>query len=95
MTVGYEWIVEVVDEDGDILDTTAWPTAREAVFHMADKLPDGHGYDFGLVRNDGDDVEGLADRQWAYVRNGALPDEFDGGAAIPKRLREELRGAQA
>ena len=34
--------------------------------------------------------EGLEDRQWAYIEDGKLPEEFDGGEKVPKRFHEEV-----
>ena len=43
-----------------------------------------------LVRDWGNENQGLEDRQWAYVEGWKLPDEFDGGAKVPQRFQSEL-----
>jgi len=96
-----EWLLEELEEDGsadpDILDTHCFPTLAEArAFAAQCDLP----LRFGLVRDRGDDLEGIVDRQWAYVEDGKLPERFDwgggedGGAKVPARYHNELkRGA--
>jgi hypothetical protein len=83
--VYYEWDFETVDENGDIID-----------HHHADKLKEIEHFrtgeekgDFVLVRNVGNDMDGLVDRQWAYPVGGEMPSEFDGGAKVPQRYIKE------
>lgn len=90
MTITYEWTVEETDEHGDIIDTAAWDTARDAYAHLARR--DGE-LSLCLVRHVHDDAGNLVDRQWAYLDGGELPEKFDGGARVPKRYREELAAA--
>jgi hypothetical protein len=88
--VYYEWSLEYIDKRGDIID-----------IDFADKVAD-----FGmsvlsarlcLVRNAGNEIDGLQDRQWAYVKDGQLPVHFEDSAAnettvkVPKRFQEELK----
>lgn len=52
-------------------------------------LRDGGLVDFGLCYRLGSDEDGETDRQYAYCVRGAftgLPEEFDGGRAVPKRF---------
>ena len=98
MAVAYEWIVEVVDDESlDIVDTTAWDTAADAVRVIRAAAPpfEGTHYEIALTRNTGDDDVGLQDRQWAYVEppNHTLPERFDGGAVVPRRFVDELAAA--
>ena len=94
MSIVYEWLVEELEDgsgDPDIVDVTYYPTLAEARHH-ADSIIDRVGFvRVGLMRDVGNDVDGLADRQWAYLdADGALPDEFDGGASIPRRFFKEV-----
>jgi hypothetical protein len=104
-TVIIEWLVEVLeapdaDGDGDIYETTVCDTYAEAV-RMAAQLCEAHSlhhHRIGLVRDRGNDIEGIIDRQWAYVGpDGKLPTHFDwcggetGGAMVPARYHKELR----
>jgi hypothetical protein len=97
MTVYYEWTVEIVedltDPDSDIIDTTACDSLKQALHFM--------GYDpehsrLVLVRNVGNDDEGLTDRLWAYVDDGKLPDYFEASAGnetsvrVPAKFHQEL-----
>lgn len=88
MKVAYEWCYEVTDEHGDIIDS-----------NFADKLSDFSKTEEGelvLVRNEGDEINGLEDRQWAYVKNGKLPLKFSDARNqeididVPKRFFKEL-----
>lgn len=68
--------------------------------HHADKLKD-YGpniplidcinYHLTLVRDVGNEIDGVIDRQWAYVKNGELPNKFDDGSVIPQRFIKELQ----
>lgn len=97
MPVTYEWVVEWVDANDDIEAVDHANTAAQAIKTMQDALDPGWRYEWGVVRNvwAKDDPDDLRDRQWAYVDDGKLPDEFDGGGKVPARLRAELRKALA
>ena len=80
----YEWGYDVLDEHKDIIETA-----------FADKLDtfkqnDVINHELCLIRHVGNAERGLVDRQYAYVENGELPGEFDGGAKLPDCYREEL-----
>ena len=87
--VVYEWDLETSDEYGDIID------------HLhSDKcpgLPTDENVQLVLVRDtgtgwsDNPDHFEQDDRSWAYVKDGALPVEFDSGDIVPKRFHEELK----
>lgn len=96
MAVIYEWIVETLesatDDDPDILevhhtDTLAEARAWAATIEEPTRI--------GLVRDVGNDIEGLTDRAWAYLENGKLPETFtygadeDSGIHVPKRFHRE------
>jgi len=75
----YEWVAEKLDEHGDIEDCFYVDTREDAK---------SIGGEIALCRRvhyveDGDEAE----RQYAYLENEELPDEFDGGAKVPKRFR--------
>ena len=91
MSVVYEWVVEEVDSDGDIVETAAWDTLSDCRKQMAKVNEPGCHWELCLVRNQGNNDQGLQDRQWAYVVDGELPDEFDGGAIVPKKYLAEFR----
>jgi len=91
----YEWIVETVEDLGenevDVIDTNAWDTYEEARKDAQALMAQGKQTMIGLTRNVGDEVDGLQDRQWAYIEDGELPGEFDGGARVPQRFQRELK----
>ena len=92
----YEWLIEQVDEHGDIQDVDHRDTAAEMFAAMRRNEPDpGMHYEFGLVRDQyhHDDPGELVLRQWAYVEGGVLPAEMDEGAKVPKRLADEFARA--
>ena len=90
-----EWLVEVVDADGDIHDVSHYDVATEARAAMRCDAGDGMRYEWGLVRDRyrRGDPDDLVNRQWAYVEDGNLPAEFDEGATMPKRYRDEYAEA--
>jgi hypothetical protein len=99
MAVSYEWIVEQVDEHGDIVDTDAHTKAADALA-AADRWeaqqPPGHSIAIGLTRNTGDADSGLTGRSWAYITDGKLAERFTQGDAdgiVPKRYHDELARA--
>lgn len=95
-TVYYEWDYETVDEHGDIIDhhhsddlATIYVPSEEIDNFATKRLV--------LIRNKGNDVEGLKERLWAYVtKEGLLPSFFsdDGeeptGVHTPSRFHREL-----
>ena len=84
-TIVYEWDIETVDNNGDIQDHHHSDTCFDLI-----KCPLEKGERLVLVRNLGNDEDGLQDRQWAYVDPTGLPDFFDGGAKVPQRFHREL-----
>ena len=91
MGVSYEWDIEEVDENGDVQD-------HDCRAHLTDfgisPVIDGERYQLVLVRNVGNDSDGLTERDWAYAErhNGrwVLPEHFEGGKPVPQRYHEEL-----
>lgn len=86
-----EWLVEELEDttpDADIIDTHCFPTLAEARAFAALCAPP---VIIGLVRDRGNDLEGLLDRQWAYVEDGKLPEYFDGGILVPAKFHKELK----
>ena len=86
----YDWCCEELadgGEDADIEELYHVDTYAEAV----DRMGDFKFARVSLTRDRGSEAEGLQDRQFAYVEDdGTLPEEFDGGAKIPKRFHNEV-----
>jgi len=89
--VTYEWDNEVIDCNGDIFD-----------HYHEDKLdycypplttPDlgNNTMSLVLVRDEWDQWGELVDRDWAYVEDGKLPEEFSYGVKVPKRFHAEYK----
>lgn len=96
MTVHYEWDIETISlPEADILDHDHRATLaefdaddlREAIKALGDTR-------LVLVRDVGNDADGLTDRSWAYVEKGKLPERFaycpGEGASVPVRFVKEL-----
>lgn len=88
--VAYEWTLETV-EDGDIVDSNFADSLTE--IDKADLI----GKDLGLVRNEGNENDGVTDRLWAYVKDGKLPGCFSDSMGtpiaikVPQRFHNELK----
>lgn len=83
----YEWVCELEDDYGDIVDCRFGDT-REQVEGFKE---DGFTCRIALVKHEGNQIDGEVARGYAYVdENGGLPDEFDGDCdpRIPKRFRD-------
>jgi len=90
MSTIYEWDVETIDTNGDIIDHHFQPSLQAAIA-FAGSCPEAT--DIVLVRSNGNDDDGLLDRQWAYLVDGwtlGKDGEFDGGWTIPKRFLAEV-----
>lgn len=84
----YEWDIESKDEHGDVFDH--WHENR-----LKDLPPLDENEDLVLVRNYGDELDGLLLREWAYVKDGVLPTHFSEGAIVPERFHKEFaKGAK-
>ena len=84
MKVQYEWDREWVDEHGDVQDHNHSKKVLPLIAEEGDLV---------LVRDVVDEFGSVEDRQWAYVKDGKLPEEFCGGARVPKRFHSELAHA--
>ena len=96
MTVSYEWDIEEVDrETGDILAHNHGDKLSWLLSTFGDIITQGHG-DLVLVRDRGDNEEGLLDRHWAYVKDGVLPEYFTDSMGesisirVPQRFHWEI-----
>lgn len=87
--VKYEWTLETL-EDGDIVDSDFSDTLS---FDHEDLV----GKDLGLIRAEGNEIDGTTEMFWAYVKNGMLPEYFCneiGNATsikVPQRFHNELK----
>lgn len=103
--VSYEWDIETVsaDEHEDVLDHNFRDRLRDFGGEEMTLAMNFDGEEPGtftrlvLVRTEGNEVEGITDRFWAYVtEDGKLPEYFQDatehvtGIRVPKRLREEF-----
>lgn len=85
--VVYEWIVEQVDEHGDIQDTYAVDSFKEAISEDVTY----HRKDIAIVRERGNEDDGLLDRGYAYViMNNYLSRSFCSGHKVPNKFIQEV-----
>lgn len=80
MRTTYEWCWRQVDEHGDVIELYHSDKLREQPF-------DGLG-ELELIRDVGDEFEGLVDRQYADFAD-SISTHFDGGAKVPQRFIKE------
>jgi hypothetical protein len=85
--IKYEWSYETVDSDGDIVESIFWDTLESFFDNDRTNV-------LCLIRNEGNEIEGLTDRYWAYVENGILPNNFSNSIGIvdikvPKKFHKE------
>lgn len=93
MTTTYEWKVEFADEYGDIQDYWHFSESEFDLATIKANEPNEYTAQIALVREVGNDEDGLTDRQHAYVEDGKLPDCFEYGAKIPARFYEMVKRA--
>lgn len=84
----YEWDYETIDEYGDVIDHNF--SNKLFFYSYIDITPV-----LALVRDSGNEIDGLNNRAWAYVRDGVLPDHFTDSygcviAKVPKRFKTEF-----
>lgn len=87
--VNYEWTLETLD-DGEIIDSNFEDFLTFDKVDLVDK-------DLGLVRYEGNEVDGVTDTLWAYVKDGKLPECFSDSMGtpiaikVPQRFHNELK----
>lgn len=92
--VTYEWVMESVDEHGDIQDSDFGSKLSD--FPIDKVLQTIKTSTLALVRNswidygDGENGE-LDDKSWAYVSDEKLPVEFDNGSPVPMKYLTEYQ----
>lgn len=94
--IAYEWTIEEIDEHGDIVDNDFRDDYASAASVAASMRLSGTKVEIGLVRNSiNDRDENIEDRQWAYLKDGKLPDRFQtsggrDGAKVPKKYFNQV-----
>ena len=82
----YEWCWEYSDEHEDIIDLVHADTLKSLGAAEEDSLKP----ELTLIREVGNDLDGLLERGYAYPTKGKLPEFFSCGARVPKRFQKEL-----
>lgn len=90
--VKYEWTLEELELDcNDIVDSDFSDTLNFQKEHFPSR------YDLGLVRVEGNEIDGQTDILWAYVKDGKLPECFSDSMGtpiaikVPQRFHNELK----
>ncbi len=84
----YEWALETLNDDGDIVDVDFFDTLHDLVEYESNL----DGKRIALVKHtnlayrDGEEI----DRNYAYVEDGELEAEFEDGSTVPKAKRAEV-----
>lgn len=85
-TTTYEWNLPIIDDWGDIIDNQF--NEKLSGFSQAE-VDDADAVE--LIKNIGNEANGIEDRAYAHVRGGQLDTEFDDGCKVPVKLRDEFR----
>ena len=87
--ISYEWVIEELDEHGDITDCNHWDSLVQSSENRS--ILSGP-FDIGLVFNKGNNDDGLVEREYVYIDKSTLllPPEFDNGRKVPSRFHIEL-----
>src|SRR5215471_19469816 len=68
--IGYEIIEDEYNDIENLTHADTYAEALKAAEAMRQDLQPGHHIEIGLVRDAGDEIDGLQDRQWAIYRLG-------------------------
>ena len=93
-SVAYEWKLEYVDQHDDIQDYIHGDHLEEIIgdYHNGSIVSSGEVCKprICLVRDQGNDDDGLTDRSHAYFGENLIPVEFEEcGRKIPKKYQRE------
>ena len=88
--VYYEWVVEIMEPLlVDIDDVLFFDELKEAISVMGDY--DSKLTNLALIRDYGNDYDGVKDRGYAYVEGSKLPQYFSCGSKVPKRYHNMIK----
>tara|TARA_B100000902_G_C27305411_1_gene915149 strand:+ start:1060 stop:1425 length:366 start_codon:yes stop_codon:yes gene_type:complete len=93
--VHYEWCWEYSDEHGDIIHAYHADTLKNLGAAEASHWETGEPWkpELTLIRDHGNDADGLQERSYAYPTNGTMPELFSCGSKIPKRFQKEFNAS--
>lgn len=87
MAVSYEWCREYVDQYDDILDHDHSERLADIVEQRT--VRDAVSSRVTLIRDQGNDEDGLLERGYAYPVDGVMPSVFDCGHKVPAKYLKE------
>ena len=88
----YEWDIETVDmQYGDIMDHDFHKSYKDCLEAIKLQTGEGKRFDIVLVRDtfSGKD-HNLRGRNWAYIVDGKLPEDFENGYKVPVKFHKEV-----
>lgn len=91
--VDYEWVCEIVDAHGDIIEPLFADTLVEALGYRDHEYEGKASVQIALVKHEYTDIDGELGRGYAYLEDGKLPESFEDGNVnpdIPVRFRNEV-----
>ena len=92
ITTVFEWVIEEIDENGDIIDNDFRDKLKDLLDYKNKKPEEAFSrYKLGLIRLTGSDCEGITERGYAYAFGDKLAEEFDNGYRVPKRFLAEYK----
>lgn len=91
-TVNYEWVIEYVDKHDDIIDIDHSDDLDYVLKTRAGFVP-GNGIvrvDLALVRDYGNNEEGLIERGYAYISENGINPHFCCWHKVPARFVKQV-----
>lgn len=89
MAIVYEWVVEEVDDYGDIEDCYFFPSYTEAkLFASIYCNQPAIALCKSRSNKQKDSVE---DSTYAYVQRGQLADRFEDGSSVPQKYKDQVK----
>lgn len=89
MAIIYEWVVEEVDDYGDIEDCYFFSSYAEAKVFSSN-----HGKQVSLALCKSESNKQKDSVQWgtyAYVQRGELADRFEDGSSVPQKYKDQVK----
>lgn len=101
--VSYEWCIECADEFGDVESVHHADTLAGALLVKGVEEPDWHKVSIALSRTEGNDLDGINWRGYAYLTADGIEPVFSSyheeeggandGADVPQRFLKEVAAA--
>jgi len=90
LRIEWEWVVEQVDDAGDIIDCDYYERLTEALANL-NLANIATGIEIGICRITGSIADGVTDRSYAYPIGTELPERTEDGHRIPLANQAEWK----